>query len=176
MKATSLLEAQHRTVEALFEKLESRRGNMSSTLDELANNLVAHMAIEQDILYPAIREVDEELVNESYEEHALAEVALRRLLATHPDEPVFKARLTALKELIEHHVTEEEEELFPQVEEALDDAVLTRLAKAMKPRFDEVYETGFARVTPEDISKTTADLARTVLERRDAENDKPVVV
>ena len=149
---------------------------MSSTLDELANNLVAHMAIEQDILYPAIREVDEKLVNESYEEHALAEVALRRLLATHPDEPVFEARLTALKELIEHHVTEEEEELFPQVEEALDAAVLARLAKAMKPRFDEVYETGFARLTPDDISKTTADVARGALERRDARKDKPAVL
>src|SRR5688572_25140478 len=105
MKATSLLETQHRKVEALFKKLEGGRSEREPLLEDLANNLAAHMAIEQEIFYPAIKEVDEELVHESFEEHSLAELALKRLFVA-PDDEAFKARLTALKELIEHHVSE----------------------------------------------------------------------
>lgn len=160
MKATSLLENQHRKVEALFKKLESGRSEPEPLLEELANNLAAHMAIEQDIFYPAIKQVDEDVVNESYEEHALAEVALKRLLAATDDES-FKARLTALKELIEHHVTEEEEELFPEVEKALDEDMLEQLGKTMKARFDEVYEAGFEAAVPKGaVAKTSADVAK----------------
>ena len=71
MKATALLENQHRKVEALFKKLEGGRSNPATVLTELANSLVAHMAIEQNIFYPAAKEIDDELINESYEEHAL---------------------------------------------------------------------------------------------------------
>ena len=159
MKATSLLENQHRKVEALFKKLEAGRSEPEPVLEELANSLAAHMAIEQEIFYPAIKEVDEDVVNESYEEHALAEVALKRLLSA-SDEDSFKARVTTLKELIEHHVTEEEEELFPEVEKALGDDALEQLGKAMKARFDEVYEAGFEAAVPKGLSKTSADVSR----------------
>ena len=93
MNATSLLERQHRKVEALFKKLESGRSDPAPVLEELANSLAAHMAIEQDIFYPAIREVDSDMVNESYEEHSLAEVALKRLLATDPEDEAFPGLL-----------------------------------------------------------------------------------
>jgi iron-sulfur cluster repair protein YtfE (RIC family) len=159
MKATSLLESQHRKVEMLFEKLESGRSNREKLLEELANNLAAHMAIEQDIFYPAIKEVDAEVVAESYEEHSLAEVALKRLRAA-PDEEQFKARLTALKELIEHHVSEEEEELFPAVESALGDEMLEKLATKMEEQFDRAYRAGFDATVPKGLNTTSADVAR----------------
>ena len=76
MNATSLLEDQHRVIEALLAQLESFSGHPAAILGALANNLGAHMAIEQDLFYPAIAAVDEELINESYEEHALVEVRL----------------------------------------------------------------------------------------------------
>src|SRR4051812_45354247 len=110
MKATSLLESQHRHVEALFEKLECGQGAPAVTLETLANYLAAHMAIEQEIFYPAVKAVDVQRVDESYEEHALGELALKRLLGTRSDEPAFKARVTALKELTLQHLLEEEEE------------------------------------------------------------------
>lgn len=172
MKATSLLEAQHRTVEALFEKLECGQGDRAATLVELARNLVAHMVVEQEIFYPAVKQIDEELVNESYEEHALGELALRRLLSTSPAEPTFKARVTALKALIEHHVSEEEEELFPQVEEAVGDATSTQLTKLMKARFEEVYELGYEEFTPKSALRTSADVAQKTLAKRAAKRDK----
>jgi hemerythrin-like domain-containing protein len=158
MKATSLLEDQHRKVEALFEKLESG-GADRAVLDELANSLAAHMAIEQDIFYPAIKEVDSDLVNESFEEHSIAEVALKRLLATDSDDDSFEARVTALKELIEHHVEEEEEELFPAVEKALSAETLEKLGKVMSRRFEEVLSAGFESAVPQGFNKTSADVA-----------------
>src|SRR6187402_384716 len=100
MNATSLLEGQHRVIEALIAQLESFSGHPAAILDALANNLGAHMAIEQDLFYPAIRAVDEELINESYEEHALVELALKRLMMSDPREPAFKARVTALKDVL----------------------------------------------------------------------------
>jgi hemerythrin superfamily protein len=82
-------------------------------LTELANDLAAHMAIEQQLFYPTVHSIKADLVNESYEEHSVAELALKRLLRTSPQDPLFKARVTVLKELIEHQVEEEEEDLFP---------------------------------------------------------------
>jgi hemerythrin superfamily protein len=160
MNATSMLKSQHRKVEALFKKLESGRSEPAPVLEELANSLAAHMAIEQEIFYPAIKEVDSDMVNESYEEHSLAEVALKRLLATDPEDEAFQARVTALKELIEHHVEEEEQELFPEVEKALGEDTLSNLGKAMKPKFDEIFAAGFESAVPKGMSKTSADVSK----------------
>jgi hemerythrin superfamily protein len=156
MKATALLESQHRKVEALFKKLEAGRSDPAEVLEELANSLAAHMAIEQDIFYPMVKQIDDELVNESFEEHALAEVALKRLLLTDPEDESFDARVTALKELIEHHVKEEEEELFPEVEEKIDEEELSSVGKAMKARFDEVFAEGYEAAVPRAVAATRA--------------------
>ena len=160
MKATALLESQHRKVEALFKKLESGRSDKQAVLEELADSLAAHMAIEHELFYPAAKEVDDELVNESFEEHALAEVALKRLIATDPDDEAFDARVTALKELIQHHVEEEEQELFPKIEKAIDEDTLSSMGKTMKQRFDEVVGEGFAATVPKGMSKTSADVQK----------------
>jgi hemerythrin-like domain-containing protein len=160
MKATALLEKQHRHVEAIFKKLESGHSDPQPLLEDLANSLAAHMAIEQEIFYPAIREIDEDMVRESFEEHALAEIALKRLLATDHEDPSFQARVTATMELIKHHVSEEEEELFPEVEKELDDDELAELGKRMKARFDEVVAEGFEASVPKGFAKTSADVAK----------------
>ena len=160
MKATDLLKKQHRKVEAIFKKLEGGRGDGKALAIELANNLAAHMAIEQDIFYPAIVSVDPDLVSESFEEHALAETAIKRLLATEPDDGAFKARVVATKELIEHHVGEEEDDLFKKVKKALDTDKLEEMGAQMKARFDEVYAAGYQSVVPASYAKTSADMAR----------------
>ena len=166
MNATSLLSSQHRKVEALFKKLENGRSDHAPALDELANSLAAHMAIEQELFYPAIKHVDSEMVDESFEEHALAELALKRLIATDPDDDEFHARVIALKELIEHHVEEEEQELFPQVEKQMEEEELAELGKQMKARFQEVFEAGFADAVPKGMAKTSADVSKRNLNRR----------
>jgi iron-sulfur cluster repair protein YtfE (RIC family) len=158
MKATTLLVKQHTKVKGLFKKLESGKGDPSALLPELANDLGAHMAIEQQIFYPAIRSIKEDLVAESFEEHALGELALKRLLATPPSDASFKAKVTSLKELIEHHVEEEEEELFPAVEKRIDEERLEALGKQMKTAFDAAVARGFEALVPKTMAKTSADV------------------
>jgi iron-sulfur cluster repair protein YtfE (RIC family) len=165
MNAIDLLEKQHRKVEAIFKKLEGGRATDPAALvEELANNLAAHMAIEQDLFYPAIVAVDPQLVSESFEEHSLAEIAIKRLLATKPDDDAFKARVTAAKELIEHHVGEEEDDLFKKVRKAMGREQLEELGKKMKEQFDEVNEGGYASVVPKSFDETSADQARVRVE------------
>lgn len=160
MKATDLLESQHRKVEATFKKLEGGRSNTAALLTELATDLAAHMVIEQELFYPVAREIKEGLVLESYEEHALAEFELKRLLKTDPEDVTFQAKLTTLKELIKHHVDEEEKELFPKVEKALPAEELKALGKRMKARFNEVVEIGYEAVLSSSKALKSADSHR----------------
>jgi hemerythrin-like domain-containing protein len=159
MKATALLKKQHRTVEGIFENLENGSADPASELLDLANNLAAHMAIEQNLFYPAVRDIDSRLVAESYEEHAIAELALKRLLATAGDDPTFAPKVTALKELIFHHVQEEEEELFPEVDDKMSGEELEALGKEMLADFDEAIAGGYEYLLPEGL-EASADGAR----------------
>lgn len=168
MDATKLLEKQHRKVETILKKLERGNAAAEELVAELANNLAAHMAIEQEIFYPAIQSVDRKLILESFEEHALAEVSLKRLLATDPEADEFKARVTALRELIQHHVEEEESDLFPKVEKALGEDKLAQLGTQMKRRFAEVLDEGFEAAVPRGFAKTSADVSRKMLNKRRA--------
>jgi iron-sulfur cluster repair protein YtfE (RIC family) len=156
MKATALLKKQHRKVEGIFEQLAKGPNDAAALVSELANDLAAHMAIEQTIFYPAIRDIDPKTVGESYQEHAIAEIALKRLLSTSAKDPTFEAKATALKELIEHHVEEEEDELFPEVEDKMDPDQLEALGDEMEAAFEEASEQGYGALLPEGI-ETSAD-------------------
>lgn len=159
MKATALLEKQHRVVEHTLKKLESGKGDAVALLKELADVLTAHMAIEQQIFYPSVRAIEGALVASSFEEHALAELALRRLLATSPKDPSFVARVTVLKGIFLTHVEEEEDDLFPSVDEKMDASALDDLGVRMKAMFDEAVERGFEVLLPRSMRTTTADEA-----------------
>ena len=155
---TQLLEKQHKEVKAIFKKLEDGSSASAALLKELADNLAAHMAIEQEIYYPAVKDIKEDLVLESYEEHSLAEIGLKRLLATRSSDDSFAAKVTACKELIEHHVEEEEEELFPAVDRKMKAEQLEELAAQMKARFEQVLRTGHKKTLPKGMDKTSADV------------------
>jgi len=156
MKATDLLKQQHRNVEALFAKIEAGE---PEALKDLASALAAHMAIEHEFFYPESRDIDEDAILEAYEEHSIAETALKRALATDPDDESFDARVKVLKELIEHHVEEEEGELFPQVEKELESDELEKLGEEMETRFEQVLKKGYAAILPKNYEETTADAA-----------------
>jgi hypothetical protein len=156
MKATDLLKQQHRTVEALFAKIEAGE---SAALKDLASALAAHMTIEHEFFYPEARGVNEDGILEAFEEHSIAEVALKRALATDPEDDSFDARVKVLKELIEHHVEEEEGQLFPDVEKSIDGDQLEALGAEMEERFQEVLKKGYQAVLPDNFDETSADLA-----------------
>jgi len=117
MDPIQLLKKQHREVEALFKKIEKARGAQRRALmDELAANLKLHMAIEEKIFYPAVQQLPakkaEDMTLEAYEEHAVVKLVLAELPGVDPEDERFDAKMTVLSELIEHHVEEEEDEMF----------------------------------------------------------------
>ena len=155
MDAISLLTKHHRKAETALKKL--CRSYDQATLHQVASELAAHMVIEETIFYPAVRRVNQDLILESYEEHAIAQFALKRLVATPGRDPRFQARATALLELIQAHVKEEESELFPKVEKMIDDETLDALGERLQQRFEELVEQGYEAILPRQPARVTAD-------------------
>jgi hemerythrin-like domain-containing protein len=143
MKATDLLTSQHREVEQLFARIEKSRGDRLELLRELSSKLAAHMRIEEELFYPRAREMLEDKVLESLEEHTLGAFALKRLAEVGIDHESFDAKLKALKELIEHHVEEEEKEMFPRISRAMGNEDLAELGVELEERFDEIVASGY---------------------------------
>ena len=117
MDPTKLLEADHRIVESLFDQIENAEGEERTPLiEELATSLQAHMQLEEQVVYPVMEPITgAETVQEGVTEHELARKALQDMIALAPDQPGFGGALEAVKAGIEHHVEEEEGEVFPQL-------------------------------------------------------------
>ena len=117
MDVTKILEHDHRTVEDLIERIEKAEGDERLPLiAELKTDLLAHMELEEQVVYPAMAPVTgDEDVQEGNTEHELARKALADVEALAPDEPGFGAALDACKAGIEHHVKDEEDEMFPKL-------------------------------------------------------------
>lgn len=148
MKATQLLKSQHRAAAKIFGELEKGRAtNAQARVQELVASLSAHMVIEQELFYPAVKEIKPDLVLESFEEHAATQFGMERLLRTKPENESFAARVTTLREMIRHHVEEEESDLFPKVEKQMKAAELQTLGELMKARFDQLVGTNDLRRT-----------------------------
>ncbi len=109
--AIALLKADHRKVEALFEKFEAARGadRKRALALQICTELCVHATIEEEIFYPACKgAVEEDLMNESYVEHDGAKVMIAELVAGSPDDAFYDAKMKVLSEEIKHHVKEEE--------------------------------------------------------------------
>jgi hemerythrin superfamily protein len=138
MKATDLLKKQHRLVEKLFkecEKTEDPR-KRRQLMDEIANNLKLHTKIEEEVFYPAVREMGtskaEKMIDEAFEEHHVVDLVLAELPKVDPADERFEAKMTVLSELVEHHVEEEEEEMFPMAEKKLGAERIKELGQQME--------------------------------------------
>ncbi len=144
MKATSLLESQHRQAFALIDELEKPGADRKELSERLATALLAHMVIEEEIFYPQTEKLQRELVQHNEEEHEAQVVVLERLRATPAADEHFASRLQALKVLLQHHVNQEEGILFPTVNRALSAEKNAHLGQQMKVRFDHVAKAGHA--------------------------------
>lgn len=126
MKATELLKKQHRAVKKLFGELKKLDGSARRPLmDQISRELAHHMAIEEDMFYPAVRELDtkktDEMIPEAIEKHQVVKLVLKEIPGVDPDDERFEAKMTVLEELIEHHVEEEDKEMFKTAEKLGDD-------------------------------------------------------
>lgn len=139
MDAIALLKQDHREVEEQFKRFEKLGDNAYKQLQHIGERVIAllskHAAIEEELLYPAARELSDDLeekVLESLEEHHVAKATLAELDKLSAEDERYCAKFTVLMESIRHHVKEEEGELFPQLRELMSRAQLEALGAAMK--------------------------------------------
>jgi hypothetical protein len=135
-----LLSQQHSEVKALFKRIESasNRSAKLKVFEELARNLVAHDAIEREIFYPACERAlgMTDLLGEALVEHGVVEFCLFQADQAEKSAD-FGFKCQVLKEVVLHHVKEEEDDFFPKVEKALSRAELEHLGARMKARFEQ---------------------------------------
>jgi len=136
MNAIELLKEDHDKVDKLFQQVKATEDSDHPAIFEKINKeLEVHTHIEETIFYPRmLEEGDEELqaiVKEGIEEHRQAKMFLRELSALAEDSEKFEPKLKVLMEDIEHHVQEEEGEMFKMIEKQFDTAVLEELGSEM---------------------------------------------
>jgi hemerythrin superfamily protein len=142
LNAIDLLKQQHREVEELFAQAENADGEEKGELaNTIADKLAVHVAIEEKYFYPATRTTrTEQLLREAVEEHLSAKRLLADLIQTDPEDPQFDAKVKVLKEQIQHHVDEEESQLFPKVLNLISTQELEDLAVVMQDIAEELEQ------------------------------------
>jgi hemerythrin superfamily protein len=172
MKATELLKSQHKEVKALFGKLEKldEADDPTTLFEELAAKLVGHDAIEREIFYPACEEAlgEADILNESLVEHGVVEFSLYQADRAIGGE-TFKAKCTVLQEIVEHHVEEEEKDLFPKVEAAMEASTLEELGAQLQARFEQAQEQDFRAPLRENLRRVL--LGATKLDGDEADDE-----
>jgi len=123
--AVSLLTSDHAEVRQMFEEYrqllddnagDDRRGELAG---QICSALTVHAEIEEDVFYPALRErLDELLLDQAEVEHASTRDLVEQIESMEPDDALFDAKVLVLAEYVEHHVQEEENEIFPQAEQS----------------------------------------------------------
>lgn len=144
-EAVKLLVKDHREVSKLFKayaklvKDEAEGAEKQALVSEICTMLKAHTAIEEELFYPAARDlIEQDMVDEAVVEHASAKDLISQIEAMQPDEDLYDAKVTVLGEYIEHHVKEEEEEMFPKVLKARSDVDFDELGEQMTARKEEL--------------------------------------
>ena len=168
MDALKLLKTDHDRVKKLFKEFEEAHeaGNKLAE-GELAGVIITelelHTQLEEEFVYPDTKaqgEDLEELTLEAYEEHNVAKTLIEEIKALTPEDETFAAKVTVLQEAVEHHIDEEENEMFPKVRRAFNDEQLRAIGKA-------IAETKVASGTPMEnmlIDLTKEELLETAKE------------
>jgi len=146
MSAIELLKKQHQEVKKLFGKIEKAREGKEELFEQIADQLAVHATIEEKIFYPATKSArTEELLHEAVEEHLAVKRLIADMLKMSPEDEQFDAKVTVLKEQVEHHVEEEEGELFPKVQKMLGKDELEDLGVAMEEMMNDLKAGGAPR-------------------------------
>jgi hemerythrin-like domain-containing protein len=145
MDAIEMLEADHQKVKELFEAYEAagQRAYQKkrSIAEKIFMEITVHSTLEEELFYPAMRQQankdGKQLVAESIEEHHVVATLIDEMQELDAQDERFEAKFSVLKEHIEHHIEEEEYELFPEAEELLDDS-LEALGAQMEERREQL--------------------------------------
>lgn len=147
MDPFELLKEDHEKVKKLLEQLDSTTERGVKTREELFakvhQEMKVHEAIEEEILYPALKEhaKAKEIVLEGYEEHDVVDRLMGELAEMPVEDEAWGAKLSVMKENVEHHIEEEEDEMFSKAREVLDKDELNELGDKMAARKKELEAT-----------------------------------
>jgi hemerythrin superfamily protein len=148
--AIAMLTADHKKVKGLFSQFDKLKEDGSDEdkaglVSTICNELKIHTAIEEEIFYPAVRKAidDADLMDEALVEHAGAKDLIAQLEGMDTDDDLYDAKVTVLGEQINHHVKEEEGEMFPKAKTAKIDTVALG-AKMLKRKTELMGQMGIA--------------------------------
>lgn len=160
MEATTLLRKQHQEVIAKFKQFEKAKSEAQKRklFVEIADALAAHCVIEEKLFYPTAYRGEElqDLLREAVEEHLAAKRVISDLLSMEVSDEQFDPKVKVLHDLIEHHVEEEQEEIFPKVKKSLSRGELTSLGEEM----EEMYESIISTEPRQNVPSETAHAAQ----------------
>ena len=145
--AIALLTADHKAVKALFKQFEALTKQddadeeKAALVAKICDEITIHAQVEEEIFYPAVREAieDDDLMDEADVEHASAKDLIAQLEGMSPGDDHYDAKVTVLGEQIDHHVEEEEKEMFAKVKKSGLD--LLALGQEMAMRKQELMDT-----------------------------------
>ncbi len=119
--ALDMLVADHKHVKGMFKQFDALSERSVATkkrlADEICHELFIHMQLEEELFYPAVEQAlsSTSIIEEAFVEHASAKELMTQILGMEPGEHYYDARLKVLSEQIEHHINEEETDMFPKV-------------------------------------------------------------
>ena len=158
MDVIELLTQQHREAEQVIARLEQAGEDERAPLvAELQRRLELHMQLEEQVVYPflaAKAEDGEDEVEEAVAEHQLARQGVQQLVDEGPDFPGFDGLVAMVKAGVQHHVSEEETEVFPDLREHASEAELQDLARRCQELADQAPVSGQAAT---DLSSMTKE-------------------
>jgi hypothetical protein len=146
MEALSLLKEDHGKVKKMLKDLDSTTERGVKTREQLFNRikreLKIHEAIEEEIFYPALKDHPKtrELTLEAYEEHHVVDLVMAEIETVPFDHETWGAKFTVMKENVEHHIEEEEGEMFKQAKQVFDQDELSQLGESMAKRKQELMQ------------------------------------
>jgi hemerythrin superfamily protein len=142
--ATTLLRADHKLVDELFDEYEKARSTSKKKqlVAQICTELSVHAQVEEEIFYPAVKRAlkDKELVPEATVEHATLKDLIAQVEGVEPEGEMFDAKIKVLAEYVKHHVKEEQNEMFPKAKAtnldmlALGDKLAERKAELLAAR------------------------------------------
>jgi iron-sulfur cluster repair protein YtfE (RIC family) len=136
MNAIELLKQDHDKVDKLFQQVKAEQGDMRELFEQIRIELEVHTQIEEQVFYPYLIENGNEelqdITKEGIEEHHQAKTLIREIKNLSEESEKLDPKLQVLMEDIEHHVQEEEGEMFPMVVEQFDGDTLEELGQELQ--------------------------------------------
>ena len=177
--ATTMLKEDHDRVRKLFREYDALGEGASAEKQRIASKvsweLAIHAELEEKLFYPACmkgKEDAEKIVRESFEEHKIVKTLLAEIARLSPGDEQFDAKVTVLKESVEHHAKEEEDDLFPEAEDLIGDEGLRRLGGEMKDLKEELSQRAMA-ATARKAKREVPSRSRPARSRSRAGSSRP---